>query len=92
MQFVQSAAALVAALLIATPALAEEKWYKPHGVNDGLKKVKHVVLFMQENRAFDHYFGTMAGVRGFQDPNVQVSNNTGTVSYTHLTLPTIYSV
>ena len=77
MQFVQSAAALVAALLIATPALAEEKWYKPHGVNDGLKKVKHVVLFMQENRAFDHYFGTMAGVRGFQDPNVQVSNNTG---------------
>ena len=77
MQFVQSAAALAAALLIATPALAEQKWYNPHGVNDGLKKVKHVVLFMQENRAFDHYFGTMAGVRGFQDPNVQVSNNTG---------------
>ncbi len=24
-----------------------------------------------ENRAFDHYFGTMAGVRGFSDPNVQ---------------------
>jgi hypothetical phospholipase C len=32
---------------------------------------------MQENRAFDHYFGTMPGVRGFQDPNVMVSNNTG---------------
>lgn len=26
-----------------------------------------------ENRAFDHYFGTMAGVRGFSDPNVQVN-------------------
>lgn len=24
---------------------------------------------MQENRAFDHYYGTMAGVRGFKDPN-----------------------
>ena len=31
------------------------------------------LLFMQENRAFDHYFGTMAGVRGFSDPNVQVN-------------------
>lgn len=24
-----------------------------------------------ENRAFDHYFGTMAGIRGFADPNLQ---------------------
>ncbi len=23
---------------------------------------------MQENRSFDHYFGTMRGVRGFADP------------------------
>ena len=44
---------------------------------DGLKKIDHVVLFMQENRAFDHYFGTMAGVRGFKDPNVHISKNTG---------------
>ena len=26
---------------------------------------------MQENRSFDHYFGTMAGVRGFGDPHAQ---------------------
>jgi phospholipase C len=32
------------------------------------KDIKHVVLLMQENRSFDHYFGTMAGVRGFNDP------------------------
>ena len=32
------------------------------------KQIKHVVLLMQENRSFDHYFGTMAGVRGFGDP------------------------
>lgn len=35
-----------------------------------LRDIKHVVLLMQENRSFDHYFGTMAGVRGFGDPNV----------------------
>ncbi|KAI9717574.1 MAG: hypothetical protein M1828_007135 [Chrysothrix sp. TS-e1954] len=40
---------------------------------DSLASINHVVLFMQENRAFDHYFGTMAGVRGFSDPNVQVN-------------------
>lgn len=45
-------------------------------VADGsLADIKHVVLFMQENRAFDHYFGTMAGVRGFTDPNVQVNGD-----------------
>src|ERR1700689_4025944 len=31
------------------------------------RDIKHVVLLMQENRSFDHYFGTMAGVRGFND-------------------------
>jgi phospholipase C len=31
--------------------------------------IEHVVLLMQENRSFDHYFGTMAGVRGFDDPD-----------------------
>ena len=30
--------------------------------------VEHVVIFMQENRSFDHYFGTLNGVRGFGDP------------------------
>ncbi len=32
-----------------------------------LMDVQHVVILMQENRAFDHYFGTLAGVRGFGD-------------------------
>ncbi|QPI53407.1 phospholipase C, phosphocholine-specific [Massilia antarctica] len=30
--------------------------------------VEHVLIFMQENRAFDHYFGSLPGVRGFDDP------------------------
>ena len=33
-----------------------------------LSDIKHVVLLMQENRSFDHYFGTLRGVRGFGDP------------------------
>jgi phospholipase C len=32
-----------------------------------LGAVKHVVVLMQENRSFDHYFGALAGVRGFGD-------------------------
>ena len=36
--------------------------------NSSLADIKHVVLLMQENRSFDHYFGTLAGVRGFDDP------------------------
>lgn len=32
-----------------------------------IRDVEHIVIFMQENRAFDHYFGALAGVRGFGD-------------------------
>jgi phospholipase C len=32
-----------------------------------LNDIEHFVLLMQENRSFDHYFGTMSGVRGFDD-------------------------
>ena len=34
-----------------------------------LSDVKHIVTLMQENRSFDHYFGTLSGVAGFSDPN-----------------------
>jgi phospholipase C len=27
--------------------------------------IQHVVIFIQENRSFDHYFGSYRGVRGF---------------------------
>src|SRR5205823_12388597 len=32
-----------------------------------LADIEHVVIFVQENRSFDHYFGTYRGVRGFGD-------------------------
>ena len=31
--------------------------------------IDHVVIFIQENRSFDHYFGSYRGVRGFADPS-----------------------
>jgi phospholipase C len=33
-----------------------------------IKDVEHIVILMQENRPFDHHFGTLQGVRGFNDP------------------------
>jgi phospholipase C len=33
----------------------------------GLSQIDHVVFVIQENRSFDHYFGTYRGVRGFDD-------------------------
>jgi phospholipase C len=33
-----------------------------------IKDVEHIVILMQENRPFDHHFGTLRGVRGFNDP------------------------
>ena len=43
-----------------------------------LRDIRHVVILMQENRSFDHYFGTLSGVRGFSDPAVQINNIGGT--------------
>ncbi|MFE3289549.1 phosphocholine-specific phospholipase C [Rhodococcus sp. NPDC059234] len=40
-----------------------------------LDSIEHVVLLMQENRSFDHYFGALRGVRGFGDPNALTLRN-----------------
>ena len=51
------------------PAVIREALAVPaNNVTGTLADVEHVVIFMQENRSFDHYFGTLSGVRGFDDP------------------------
>ncbi len=45
--------------------------------NASLSDIKHVVILMQENRSFDHYFGTLSGVRGFSDPGVLTQTVSG---------------
>jgi phospholipase C len=34
-----------------------------------INDIEHIVVLMQENRSFDHYFGSLRGVRGFGDPH-----------------------
>jgi phospholipase C len=33
-----------------------------------IRDIEHIIVLMQENRSFDHYFGMLRGVRGFGDP------------------------
>jgi phospholipase C len=51
------------AVTVSLPAQAKSK-SRRYG---DLRDIKHVVVVMQENRSFDHYFGSMKGVRGFGD-------------------------
>ncbi|NHO34103.1 phosphocholine-specific phospholipase C [Acetobacter fallax] len=39
-----------------------------NNTTESIKDVQNIVIFMQENRSFDHYFGGLSGVRGFGDP------------------------
>lgn len=58
-----------AAAVAALPASIRRALATDAAVIQGtIKDVKHIVILMQENRAFDHYYGTMRGVRGFGDP------------------------
>src|SRR5580698_1500575 len=40
-------------------------------VSKDIGAVEHVVFLMNENRSFDHYFGSYKGVRGFDDPTAR---------------------
>ena len=57
------------ALSAAFPAsIARALEIPAHNRTGSIADVEHIVILMQENRAFDHYFGTLSGVRGFGDP------------------------
>ncbi|WP_406194012.1 phospholipase C, phosphocholine-specific [Kitasatospora sp. NBC_01560] len=58
--------AAAAAVLSALPLSVQQALAAPARPGK-LADIQHVVVFMQENRAFDHYFGTLPGVRGFGD-------------------------
>jgi phospholipase C len=62
------AAAVGDALTAGTAEAASVEGAGASGHRTGtVKDVKHVVILMQENRSFDHYYGTLRGVRGFAD-------------------------
>src|SRR5258706_14916137 len=66
--FLQLAAGAALGSAILPPGVAEALALPANRVTGTIEDVQHVVILMQENRGFDHYFGTMRGVRGFGDP------------------------
>lgn len=44
-------------------------------LNGTISDVRHVVLLMNENRSYDHYFGSLHGGRGFDDRNAVMLTN-----------------
>jgi len=78
-----AAATALAAASVALPgnvrkALASPPPFEGRG---SLADIKHVVMLMQENRSFDHYFGTLSGVRGFSDPDAMTISSGKPVFY-----------
>jgi len=54
---------------------------QPAALTGSIADVKHVVVFMQENRSFDHYFGSLHGVHGFSDRSMPILTNGNSVLY-----------
>ena len=63
------AAATAASLSLLPGTMRKALAAAPAEPLNSLSQVEHVLILMQENRSFDHYFGTLKGVRGFDDPD-----------------------
>ncbi|MFF8603928.1 phosphocholine-specific phospholipase C [Streptomyces sp. NPDC015232] len=57
-----------AAFTLLSDSIARAAAIPAQGTTGTIQDVEHIVVLMQENRSFDHYFGAMKGVRGFGDP------------------------
>ena len=60
-------AAAAATLASFPPSIRRALAIEANNATGTIQDVKHVVMLMLENRAFDSYFGTFKGVRGFGD-------------------------
>jgi phospholipase C len=69
-EFLRLAATLAgstAAMSVFPPSISRALSLPASNVTGSIADVQHVLILMQENRSFDHYFGTLRGVRGFGD-------------------------
>jgi phospholipase C len=57
-----------AAAMALPPSIARAFEIEANHRRGTIEDVEHIIFLMQENRSFDHYFGTLRGVRGFADP------------------------
>jgi phospholipase C len=69
------AAAVFAGLFLATSDLPGERHTASAAGLQGIHKIRHVVIVMQENRSFDSYFGTYPGADGIPG----LADNPGTL-------------
>ncbi|MFT8718983.1 phosphocholine-specific phospholipase C [Acetobacter sp.] len=68
--FLKFASALAAGSVL--PANLQRALAIPANTASGtIMDVEHVIILMQENRSFDHYFGCLNGVRGYGDPRAE---------------------
>ncbi len=79
-RLLKGAAGMAAAAALMPPNVRRMLAQTPNRA-PSMKDVKHVVILMQENRSFDHYYGTLAGVRGFNDPNALTLSTGKSVFY-----------
>ncbi len=62
---------------LAAPAKVLEKVLAAPTVCGGLGNIEHVVIFINENRSFDSYFGTFRGVNGFHSKAKLLPDSSG---------------
>jgi phospholipase C len=73
-RFLQIAGGSVAATALSS-SIARAAAIAPSVRTRTVNDVEHIVVLMQENRSFDHYFGSLRGVRGFGDPHPVLQPN-----------------
>ena len=66
--FLTGAAAAAASMPSLAEAITRALAIPANNRTNSIKDLEHLVILMQENRSFDSYFGTLAGVRGYSDP------------------------
>jgi phospholipase C len=66
-RFIQLSGGAAAASILST-SIAKAASIPASRTTGTIRDVEHIVILMQENRSFDHYFGTLRGVRGYGDP------------------------
>src|SRR3981081_3060179 len=70
-----AAGALAGLEALAAPAQVLERALAAPPACGRLTDIEHVVIFINENRSFDTYYGTYRGVRGFADRTPLTLNN-----------------
>lgn len=72
-KFIRNSLAVAGAT--ALPPIVQQALAAPRA-SGTLGSIAHVVILCQENRSFDHYFGTIKGARGFNDDHAATIQKT----------------